>query len=161
MFAIICLRKKNILKFPEFRIRNPDPDYIISGFLFFKTSFYDMDLSQSNSFFEIYPSFDFIRVSPKLHCGKDILTRYYVYCDWSIEIFKLKISQSTNQNRHNTQYVYTFQYVTGKRIRLNILTYEMQYTRISTKIVYHVSKNSIMSASGIQLKQSKKGYSSP
>ena len=39
------IKKKICLKFPEFRIRNPDPDYIISGFKIFFEYLYFMDHS--------------------------------------------------------------------------------------------------------------------
>ena len=45
MFAMMHLRKKSFQIF-----RNPDPDYIISGFLKFFEPFYDIDHSQSNTF---------------------------------------------------------------------------------------------------------------
>ena len=45
-----AFKKKKVLKFLEFRIRNPDPDYIISGFFKFFESFYDMDHSYLNTF---------------------------------------------------------------------------------------------------------------
>ena len=39
------LKKKFGLKFPEFRIRNPDPDYIFSGIFEFFEFLLKMDLS--------------------------------------------------------------------------------------------------------------------